>query len=190
MSNNKQTIMTNNNLQLDLFDGIENKEFLEYHKTNPHLYDAFKAVAFDAMRMGFKTYGANGIFEIIRWKRAERGDGEFKINNNFAPLFARLFANEFPQHENFFRFRRSKFNKYVEEINKKKKSSYELVFNYNDSLVILNITPEESDWWTTLRAMSADGNIHEFDVHYCEDYNEVCVYVAGIHSQSIYKQSL
>lgn len=102
--------------QLSLFEGIENKEFLEYHKTNPHLYEAFKQVAFDAMKLGFKTYGANGIFEIIRWKRAERGDGEFKINNNYAPLFARLFVNEYPQYEGFFRFRQSKFNTYIDKI--------------------------------------------------------------------------
>jgi hypothetical protein len=108
--------------QLNLFDGIENKEFLEYHKTNPHLYEAFKQVALDAMNMGFRTYGANGIFEIIRWKRAERGDGEFKINNNYAPLFARLFANEFPQHADFFRFRKSKFSRYMESISNQQES--------------------------------------------------------------------
>jgi len=108
--------------QLNLFDGIENKEFLEYHKTNPHLYEAFKQVALDAMNMGFRTYGANGIFEIIRWKRAERGDGEFKINNNYAPLFARLFANEFPHHADFFRFRKSKFSRYMESISNQQES--------------------------------------------------------------------
>lgn len=101
-------------LKLNLFEGIENKEFLEYHKTNPHLYEAFKQVAFDAMSMGFTSYGANGIFEIIRWKRAERGEGEFKINNNYAPLFARVFVNEYPHHSGFFRFRKSKFNTYIE----------------------------------------------------------------------------
>jgi hypothetical protein len=103
--------------QLTLFDGIQNQEFLEYHKTNPHLYEAFKSVAFDAMNLGFQRYGAKGIFEIIRWKRAESGDGEFKINNNFAPLFARLFVNEFPHHANFFQLRTSKFQRYIDNIN-------------------------------------------------------------------------
>lgn len=103
--------------QLNLFEGIENKEFLEYHKTNPHLYEAFKQVAFDALNMGFEHYGANGIFEIIRWKRAERGEGEFKINNNYAPLFARLFVNEYPQYSKFFRFRASRFQRYIENQN-------------------------------------------------------------------------
>jgi hypothetical protein len=72
--------------QLTLFDGIQNQEFLEYHKTNPHLYEAFKSVAFDAMNLGFQRYGAKGIFEIIRWKRAESGDGEFKINKQIIDI--------------------------------------------------------------------------------------------------------
>jgi len=107
--------MTQQTNQLDLFEGISNKDFLEYHKTNPHLYAAFKNIALRAIRLGFTNYGAKGIFEIIRWERAERGDGEFKINNNFAPLFTRLFENEFPQHKNFFRKRRSAFDNYVDK---------------------------------------------------------------------------
>ena len=67
--------------QLNLFEGIDNKEFIEYHKTNPHLYEAFKEIALKTKAMGFTHYGANGIFEIIRWKTAEKGDGVFKINN-------------------------------------------------------------------------------------------------------------
>lgn len=105
--------------QLNLFEGIQDDKFKEYHEQNPHLYEAFKSVALDAMKMGFTNYGANGIFEIIRWKRAERGEGEFKINNNYAPLFARLFVNEYPQHKDFFRFRKSKYSDYVESLNEK-----------------------------------------------------------------------
>jgi len=181
----------NNNLQLDLFAGIENKEFLEYHKTNPHLYDAFKAVAFDAMKMGFKTYGANGIFEIIRWKRAERGEGEFKINNNYAPLFARLFANEYPQYRAFFKFRRSKFSEYVESLPKEeKKTTHEIVFPYMGSLIVMKITPTEEDWWTTIN-VSVDGKIFYFDVHFSEDDQEIFVYpYSGKHQTADYMSAI
>jgi len=163
--------------QLNLFEGIDNKEFIEYHKTNPHLYEAFKEIALKSKAMGFAHYGANGIFEIIRWKTAEKGDGEFKINNNFAPLFARLFDNEFPEHKGFFRMRRSKFSQYTEALPKKKYfQDYELVFPYAGNLVILKITPGESDWWTTLNVTDGNGNQIYFDVHYCENYNQICVY--------------
>jgi len=182
--------MTNNNQQLDLFDGIENKDFLEYHKTNPHLYDAFKAVAFDAMKMGFKTYGANGIFEIIRWKRAERGDGEFKINNNFAPLFARLFANEFPQYSSFFRYRKSKFSEYLKSLPMQEKRMHELVFFYENASFVLTIAPTEDDWWTTVN-VTENGRTFFFDVHYCEDYNEICVYpYNGKHTTESYIKAI
>lgn len=97
-------------LELDLFEGINDKKFLQYHKTNPHLYAAFKSIALRAINIGFRNYGAKGIFEIIRWERKEKGLGDFKINNNFAPLFARVFENEYPQYADFFRKRRSKFD--------------------------------------------------------------------------------
>jgi hypothetical protein len=164
--------------QLSLFEGIENKEFLEYHKTNPHLYEAFKQVAFDAMKMGFKTYGANGIFEIIRWKRAEQGDGEFKINNNYAPLFARLFANEFPAYADFFRFRKSKFTKYVETLPKEEKTTHEIVFPYEKSLIVLKVTPTEDDYWCAVNFSDpANGMMYYFDVHYSRLAGEISVYV-------------
>jgi hypothetical protein len=58
-------------------------------------------------------------------------------------------------------------------------------FNYNGVDYRYEITPEESDFW-----FSVDG----FDIHYCEDYNQVCVYLekdlryltlATVHKQPI-----
>jgi hypothetical protein len=53
-------------------------------------------------------------------------------------------------------------------------------FNYLGAEHKIGITPEASDWWT-----SVDG----FDIHYCENYNEVCVYLEKsnecIHTQRI-----
>lgn len=50
-------------------------------------------------------------------------------------------------------------------------------------------TPEEEDWWTSFKSKD-----HEFDVHYCEEYNSICVYevfrgVADT-SKTIYKQEI
>lgn len=177
--------------QLNLFEGIDNKEFIEYHKTNPHLYEAFKEIALKTKAMGFANYGANGIFEIIRWKTAEKGDGLFKINNNFAPLFARLFDNEFPEHKGFFRMRRSKFTKYTEALPKKKYHQvYEVVFPYAGNLVIINITPTEADWWTTVNVSDGSGNQILFDIHYCEDYNQIAVYRAKNLTETIHVQPI
>lgn len=41
-------------------------------------------------------------------------------------------------------------------------------FVYEGNAFKYTIVPEESDWW------ESDG---KFDYHYCEDYNQVCVYL-------------
>lgn len=157
--------------QLNLFDGINDKKFVEYHEQNPHLYEEFKKIALESIAMGLKNYGAKSIFEIIRWETAKRGEGEFKINNNYAPLFARLFANEYPEHRDFFRFRLSrKFAQYDP-----KPKPCEIVFSYDNSLVITTIAPEEDDWWTTLN-VEINGAPKSFDIHYDGEGNSLSVY--------------
>jgi len=98
--------------QLNLFNGIENKQFPKYHTDNPQIYDAFKRVALQAIAKGYSHWGAKGVFEVIRWQtNVSASNDDFKCNNNFTPCFARMFANEFPQHKDFFRLRESKFDK-------------------------------------------------------------------------------
>lgn len=50
----------------------------------------------------------------------------------------------------------------------------------SSKLQSITIRPEEADWWTS---------VGDYDIHYCEDYNEVCVYPQGqtisIHTQQI-----
>lgn len=99
--------------QLTLFDGISDAGFLRYHFDNPHIYDAFRSYALRAIARGYRHWGAKGVFEVIRWESAVRGDDEFKINNNYTPLYARLFMNEHPEHEGFFRLRDSRFDAVV-----------------------------------------------------------------------------
>jgi len=94
------------NQQLDLFD---NKLFSQYHEENPQVYKAFKEMALKAVT--FKShFGAKAIFEVLRWKTAVSGNDGFKINNNYTSFYARMFENEFPQHKDFFRKRKSKFD--------------------------------------------------------------------------------
>jgi hypothetical protein len=60
----------------------------------------------------------------------------------------------------------------------------EIKFNYNGADYLLSIAPEETDWWTC---------IDDFDIHYCEDYNQISVYhkdnnYITIHKQPIYEK--
>lgn len=82
------------------------KSFMDYHKENPHIYDLFKKYTFDLIRSDRKHYGAKGVIERIRWHSALSAEGMFKINNNYAPGYARLFHIDNPEHEGFFRTRK------------------------------------------------------------------------------------
>jgi hypothetical protein len=48
-----------------------------------------------------------------------------------------------------------------------------------DVNIVLNV--EEEDFWTTI-----DG----YDVHYCEDYNEICVYLDADYTKTIYSRTI
>ena len=82
--------------------------FNQYDQENPNIYEKFKELTFQAINKGFDYYGAKSIFELIRWHSKESGNDAFKINNNYAPDYARKFTNEFPQYKNFFRTRQLK----------------------------------------------------------------------------------
>ena len=56
-----------------------------------------------------------------------------------------------------------------------------LSFKHEDKNVNIVVYVEESDYWTTV-----DG----YDVHYCEDYNEICVYLCGEHPKTIYSRPI
>jgi hypothetical protein len=60
---------------------------------------------------GYKNGSADAVFHIMRWERSgERKLDGFKVNNNYTSFFARRFEEENPQHEGFFRKRKSKFD--------------------------------------------------------------------------------
>ena len=87
--------------------------------------------------------------------------------------------------------RTSKFTKYTDTLPKKEGfKEHEIVFPYAGNLVILKIKPAESDWWTTLNVSDGNGNQIYFDVHYCEDYNEISVYRAQITTVCIHTQKI
>lgn len=54
-----------------------------------------------------------------------------------------------------------------------------IIFLDGSELHSITITPEEADWWTS---------VGEYDIHYCEDYNEICVYKSQGYSTTIHKQ--
>ena len=43
------------------------KDFLEFHRKNPHVWELFKMYTNSAMKTGRRSYSAYAIFERIRW---------------------------------------------------------------------------------------------------------------------------
>ncbi len=86
------------------------KTFEQYHNDNPHIYRAFVRYAMNAKHIKcFKNYSAKSLFEIIRWHTPTKKNGEvFKINNNFAPDYARKMMQEYESFKGFFRVRELK----------------------------------------------------------------------------------
>jgi hypothetical protein len=84
-------------------------KFELYHAENPDIYRMFKQFTFEAISSGRKYFGANAIIERIRWATMiEAKNDLFKINNNYAPFYSRLFENEYPKHKGFFRKRHAR----------------------------------------------------------------------------------
>ena len=98
-------------IDFGLFQEIEEpdsikKQWWRWHKLNPHVYELFKRFTLDVIRRGRKQYSSKAIVERIRWHtEVETVGEEFKMNNNYAPYYARLFMKEYPEHANFFRTR-------------------------------------------------------------------------------------
>jgi len=57
----------------------------------------------------------------------------------------------------------------------------EIKFSYEGNDQKISITPEDSDWWTS---------VDNFDIHYCEDYNQISVYNSNNDYITIHKQPI
>ena len=80
----------------------------QFHRDNPLVWRHFVRFTLLRIRVGFKHYSSNAIFERIRWEEdiaSSDGLSTFRINNNYRPYYARWFANAYPDHADFFRTR-------------------------------------------------------------------------------------
>ncbi len=69
----------------------------------------FVRFAFDLIASGRQHGGAKAIWERIRWEYATSAhcgrDVDHALNNNLVAPIARIFAETYPEHASFFRFR-------------------------------------------------------------------------------------
>lgn len=79
------------------------KEFLAFHRDNPHVYHELRRLALHLQARGRKHYGIGGLFEVLRWQRAmETTDHDFKLNNDHRAFYARLLMAKEPLLKGFF----------------------------------------------------------------------------------------
>jgi len=80
----------------------------EYHNNHPEVWNLFVRFSGEVISKGYSNYSVNAIFERIRWEMDVGGNGksEFKINNNYRPLYARRFMRLYPDYDGFFRTRK------------------------------------------------------------------------------------
>lgn len=80
-------------------------DFIPWLEANPNLYAEFEMLALSVAGKR-RHYGARAIVEVMRFNSAIRErDGIFKINGNYVPCMARLFALRNPNHADLFEFR-------------------------------------------------------------------------------------
>lgn len=77
------------------------KIFIEYHTQNRKVWTEFERKTLDAISRREKV-GAKYIIEQIRKESELPNDSGLKVNNNFAPYYARIFSIKYPQHEKYF----------------------------------------------------------------------------------------
>lgn len=93
---------------LPLFEERLEREFRAFHEANPSVYIALRDRAFELLKAGRKRYGIMALINVVRWHRALTTHGDdYKINNNFAPFYARLLMEQEPDLAGFFEVRTS-----------------------------------------------------------------------------------
>lgn len=73
------------------------ERFDRFHELNPHVYEALRVLARDLVRAGRQRLGINMLVEVLRWQRMLRTEGDdYKLNNNYAPFYARKLMADDP----------------------------------------------------------------------------------------------
>ena len=81
-----------------------------------HVAAMFEDLAFQVWERGFDRYSADAVLHRIRWfHHVERGDREFKCNNNWTSGLARAFMKKYPSMNGFFEIRVLKKRPWDEE---------------------------------------------------------------------------
>lgn len=85
-------------------------KFNQYHRDNPQVYELFKRFTFMAIKRGHNRLSAWMIANRIRWETSIEtfSVDEYKISNDYIALYARMFMQDHPQYNGFFKTKEMK----------------------------------------------------------------------------------
>ena len=79
------------------------ERFLAWHQMHRDVWAAFEKFSLQVADSGKRRYGSMAILNRIRWYvEIESRSGEFKVCNDWAPYYARIFSWEHPQYFDLF----------------------------------------------------------------------------------------
>ena len=83
--------------QLGLFDGLADgtidpieRDFLEFHRTNPAVFRQLVSIAREVKRSGLDRGSISLVFETLRYRAITTTGRDYKLNNNHRSRYARL----------------------------------------------------------------------------------------------------
>jgi hypothetical protein len=92
------------------------KEFAQWHKDNPLIWEYFEQFSIEAVTSGKKRISHWLIINRIRWEVFIVTTGkDFKISNDFIAFYARLWQKVHPQHKDLFNTKRMLGEPYQQE---------------------------------------------------------------------------
>jgi hypothetical protein len=78
------------------------ESFKSYHEKRPEIYEEFKRIAAQLITRGYRRLSSQLILEVIRYNSMITKIGEFKINNDAAAGYSRLYEKDHPQYAGYF----------------------------------------------------------------------------------------
>lgn len=89
------------------------ERFDEFNRRNPQVYQTLEDMAKALINKGRRKIGINMLLEVLRWNyymSTDDPNSDFKINNNYAPYYARLLIKNNPDWEKVFELRKIRSN--------------------------------------------------------------------------------
>ena len=89
------------------------EQFEQFHKLNPQVATALEEMASELIQRGRKKVGIKMLMEVLRWNYQMKTDdpnSDFKLNNNYAPYYARLLIERHPDWTDIFELRQIRSN--------------------------------------------------------------------------------